>query len=360
MSFLLNSKITNAVKDYELTESVSSYPVSFSKGFEEKMDRFIKRKHRNRRILIVTQRTAMAVFTLALVGTLIYMMILPQNEDNLNPLSQSGQESSHVEPEQPHNVDAADVPSLPPNDSTGDERFLNLDFGEFGIQPGDFIVNKETLQPHPMNTGEYPQMNEWFVGENGLEYGFDRVSGALIGISKHSVLDDMIDLFGSGSKISGFHGYNEMLTIAKMALSKLADVDKWSLSPDLYTPLQVGDSGLVSTIFRFTREINGYNTTEGGAVSLTNTGDITYIEVFNAGLFNNVIIPIIAEAEIDKNFEIFAQQELGAIRGVDIINIEILERVIDYRDGVLLMRYEANFDFGDYFRREQFYIPIPS
>jgi len=113
MSFILNSKIANAVKDYTLTDEVSCVPVSFSGEFEEKMERFIKRKQRSRKIHLISQRVALAVLTIALAGSWLYLMALPRNEDGLESLPASQQGGLNPGQEQP-----PDTPQDTPGDGT--------------------------------------------------------------------------------------------------------------------------------------------------------------------------------------------------------------------------------------------------
>jgi hypothetical protein len=109
---MLNAKIADALKDYTLTDTISSVQVSFSGEFEEKMERFIKQKQRNRKVILLTQRVALAAVITAFAVAWLYLMILPRNEGVLNPLSPSQQEGSSLEQEQSHDT---------PYDMSGDK-----------------------------------------------------------------------------------------------------------------------------------------------------------------------------------------------------------------------------------------------
>ena len=102
MSFKLNSKINEAVNSYDLTDNIGSSTATFSPEFEDKMDRFIKRKTRNRKILKIAQHSAIAVFIIALIGAWLFLMLLPQNEGISDPLSMTQPEGSDTEHEQPY------------------------------------------------------------------------------------------------------------------------------------------------------------------------------------------------------------------------------------------------------------------
>ena len=110
MSFILNSKIADAVKNYALTDTVSTVPVSFSEEFEDKMERFIKRKQRSRKIILISQRVALAAVIIALAGSWMYLMALPRYDEGFSPLSPPQQEGSNLEQEQPHDDTPYDTP----------------------------------------------------------------------------------------------------------------------------------------------------------------------------------------------------------------------------------------------------------
>jgi len=105
MSINFNPKIADAVKAYDLTDNTESVPGTFSTEFENKMERFIKRKQRSYKIHKIVQRSVIAVFTIALVGSLFYLLLLPQNEEGFS--AQQGDPS--VSHELPH--DTSDNPA---------------------------------------------------------------------------------------------------------------------------------------------------------------------------------------------------------------------------------------------------------
>jgi len=124
MSLIQNHKIASAAKAYTITDTVDFAYASFTDEFEEKMERFIKRKQRSRKIYLVSQRFALAVLTVALAGSWLYLMTLPRNGDGIHSSSVSQQDGSspgqELPQDAPHNTpgDETTVP-VPPPDPTG-------------------------------------------------------------------------------------------------------------------------------------------------------------------------------------------------------------------------------------------------
>ena len=112
MSFNLNYRITNAIKDYDLTDNAEASPVSFSTEFEETMERFIQSKQRNYKIYKLAQRCIMTVLTIALVGSFLYLLLLQQSEEVFFLESSTQQERS---------------PYDTPSDTTQNDNTIALD-----------------------------------------------------------------------------------------------------------------------------------------------------------------------------------------------------------------------------------------
>jgi len=99
-------KLINALKEYDFTEKTQPVQVSFSKEFEEKMDRFITRKKRTGKIILITQRAAVAAIVLTLAGSWLYLM-MQQNPEGVvsSPgLTQGSQDDIAPTPEQIDNI----------------------------------------------------------------------------------------------------------------------------------------------------------------------------------------------------------------------------------------------------------------
>jgi len=150
MSFRLNSKIAEAVKNYDLTDNVVISAVTFSSEFENNMDRFIKRKNRNRKIMLVAKSSILSVFVIALISTWVFVMLLPRNEGNIDPLSPSHHEGSNPNTESPDienpNMENPDmdnpnyIPALQdPQSEIAYSRFVNFEFPIDIISSGDSI-----------------------------------------------------------------------------------------------------------------------------------------------------------------------------------------------------------------------------
>jgi len=87
MTLFTNSKITNAINDYDLRETICTDPISFSDRFEKKMERLIRRKQRHRKCVVVIQRLTLAVSLSVLIGAWLFTMLLQRGEDGMTPHS---------------------------------------------------------------------------------------------------------------------------------------------------------------------------------------------------------------------------------------------------------------------------------
>ncbi|MCL2627926.1 MAG: hypothetical protein FWD44_04415 [Oscillospiraceae bacterium] len=97
MSLISNEKIINALKDYDFAEVTAPVQVSFSKEFDAKMDRFIRQKKRMRSVITTLKRSAVAVFAIAIVGSLFYLLMMQQNPDEPTPGLHQGSDTPPVD-----------------------------------------------------------------------------------------------------------------------------------------------------------------------------------------------------------------------------------------------------------------------
>jgi len=205
-----------------------------------------------------------------------------------------------------------------------------------GITEEDFAVNKSDLKS---NEKSWETINEWFIDENGTEYLFDRKTGKLSGISK---------LYVENQPEQSINNVDQMAATADAIIARLAGANEYK-----WTHFYAED--IRTNYFYYARIEDGYKTTEGGFVSICNSGHVIHAEVVFVGLFDDVKVPPINEKELDNSFVIAANQQFGNI-GTD---YEILERVLDYKDGELFMRYEFEYTTEEgYGVREQIEVPV--
>jgi len=88
-----DSKLTRALKEYDLIDSVALIPVTFSKEFDVRMDKLIRQKQRSYNMRVIFQYAVSAFIITALVGSLFYFL-LQQQDINNDPVSL--QDTTHV------------------------------------------------------------------------------------------------------------------------------------------------------------------------------------------------------------------------------------------------------------------------
>jgi len=110
MTFFQNIKLENALKDYVFPGDVTAAPVKFSGAFEAKMERFIRQKQRNYNLLVFSGRAAVAVISIALIGSFLYLVLLPHNTE----------ESPPIEPVQDENDTPEHTENVVPEDENED------------------------------------------------------------------------------------------------------------------------------------------------------------------------------------------------------------------------------------------------
>ena len=215
------------------------------------------------------------------------------------------------------------------------EALLNIEIGELGVQLSDFYVDKAALQPHP-------DLPDWYIDDSGKAYLFDRRTDALCGITiSYNSHATILNKLSSGGY--GVYNNDELLAVVKLIASNIIDIEKMTISP------------ISSSHFRFNRKISGFDTTEYGYVDIASSGDVIRFYFDNIGRFDDVIIPVINEQELDERFEAIARQQLYDTRGFIVDEIEIFSRVLDYFDGKPGMQYLARFNDGSV---EMIFVPI--
>ena len=75
-------KLTGVLKEYDLTYSVDSTPVSFSNEFEVRMEKLIRKKQRNYNVRMILQHAVPALAAAALVGSLFFLLLQQRGIDN--------------------------------------------------------------------------------------------------------------------------------------------------------------------------------------------------------------------------------------------------------------------------------------
>ena len=136
MKLLQTDKIIKALKDYEITEETQPVNVSFSKEFEDKMDKFILQKKRRGKIILITQRAAVAVIALALAGSWLYLMLLPRYQDEMIPGSEvEGQDPHPVEVKNPEELDNIIIGPKNPEQPTG-QLIIRNEEPQMGVDSG--------------------------------------------------------------------------------------------------------------------------------------------------------------------------------------------------------------------------------
>jgi len=81
MTYLLNTKLADAVKKYDLSRDNDISPVSCSEEFKTKMERLIRRKKNNYNARKVILRLSAAVLVVAIFASWMYLMVIQQNPE---------------------------------------------------------------------------------------------------------------------------------------------------------------------------------------------------------------------------------------------------------------------------------------
>lgn len=215
-----------------------------------------------------------------------------------------------------------------------------------GITDSDFIVNRADLQPVEWERSWEP-FHEQYVDDRGVRYFFERGTGRFAGISWPAEL-----LYERRNSV--FISADELDLLADSTISYFIDVQHYEKS-------YFGGTG--SHTVRYTRVVNGFNTTQTATVSVHMSGVLGLATSFNTGLFDNVTVPTIDEADMDRRFEIALREQFG--ERADRFVIE--RRTLDIQNGQLIMIYEFGFKFWEneleeYFvsALEELVVEIPS
>ena len=111
-------RLIEALKGYDFSDSVTSTPVTFSGEFEAKMERLIRKKQRSYNLRVFSQRAAAAVVVIALLGSFLFLLLLPRNAGELTPLN-IGQDDNLT-----HTPDEIIIPEPEPAPDTAEEGII--------------------------------------------------------------------------------------------------------------------------------------------------------------------------------------------------------------------------------------------
>ena len=75
-------RLAGALKEYDLTDSVASTPVSFSEEFELRMEKLIRQKQRSYNVRVRLQHAVPVFIVIALVGSLFFLLLHQRDTDN--------------------------------------------------------------------------------------------------------------------------------------------------------------------------------------------------------------------------------------------------------------------------------------
>jgi len=82
MKVFNDNKLTSALKEYDLTDSITPCPVTFSEEFDVKMEKLIRKKQRSYNIRVHFQHIASAFLLITLLGALFYILFQQHNTNN--------------------------------------------------------------------------------------------------------------------------------------------------------------------------------------------------------------------------------------------------------------------------------------
>ena len=213
-----------------------------------------------------------------------------------------------------------------------------------GITQEDFNVDKATLE----RSDESDEFSDWFINENGIEFVFNRETGMLVRIFAPT---DIILTQPDQAVLS----MEEMEQLADEIISHFADLNVLTRSH------WHADYGGLAHDFSFARIIDGFVTHEMGTVRILNSGDVLNAGFFNAGMFDNITLPPIDLAAIDREFAATIRQEISA----GIVAYQIEDRALTIIDGRLYMTfgfvYRTEFSYEDeYSELQSTAVPIPN
>ena len=82
MKILVDHKLSGALKEYDLSDSATSAPVSFSAGFEVRMEKLVRQKQRSYNARVFFQYAVTTFIAVALIVPLFYILLLQRNTEN--------------------------------------------------------------------------------------------------------------------------------------------------------------------------------------------------------------------------------------------------------------------------------------
>jgi len=79
MKMFNDIKIAGALKEYDLTDTITSTPVSFSQEFEMRMEKLIRQKQRSYDVRVLFQHAVPVLLVVALIGSLFFLLLHQQD-----------------------------------------------------------------------------------------------------------------------------------------------------------------------------------------------------------------------------------------------------------------------------------------
>ena len=183
---------------------------------------------------------------------------------------------------------------------------------------------------------------EIYADENGTEFIYEKNTDLLIGFNRSK--DDIDNSFNNNQKTK-----DECEIIIKLFLSQQIDFDKYSLIEQNFSD----ETNLY--YFYYSQKVQGYRSSDFALVYIYPTGIIKSYAARNTGIFNDILIPVINEMELDNTFQHLISSQL--INGKTFV--EIQERVLMVKENKLYMLYGYVLkDKEDYLEKNQIEIPI--
>jgi len=81
MNVFVDNKITDALKKYDLTDSIATIPVSFSTKFEVRMEKLIRQKQRSYNVRVFFQYAVPTFIAVALIVSLFFLLLQQSNTE---------------------------------------------------------------------------------------------------------------------------------------------------------------------------------------------------------------------------------------------------------------------------------------
>jgi len=202
-----------------------------------------------------------------------------------------------------------------------------------GITKDDLNVNREDL----ISTGE-SRSHYFYIDESETSFHFDRETGNLSSISQLAHVR--------------FDNISEYLLLSLDEMKQLADeFISHFIDPSSRRRVFQHERLLRSYDFKYIREVNGYDTAESSMISISYCGKVRFIIIGSVGMFDDVELPPIDEAELDIRFEEMFKHENGDV------DFTITNRVLSINSNLLIMTYHFTFYDGNF--GETMGLPIP-